>query len=73
MFFKSTKNGIADFLLVFNYKNQAVKIIDVSDITFSEQIYVQGQSIIFGDKLRVTLSWQNGAGLNNPTIRAFLI
>ena len=34
-------------------------------------IKLTGTSICFG-KVRITFSWQNGVGLNNPTIRVFI-
>lgn len=73
MLFKKTKRDIADFLFVYNYKKHTAKIINIYDIIVNNSIRINGQSLIFGDKIRITLSWQNGAGLNNPTIRVFLI
>ena len=73
MFLKRTKPNIADFLLVYNYKKHTAKIVNIHDIIVNNSIRINGQSLIFGDKIRITLSWQNGVGLNNPTIRVFLI
>lgn len=73
MLLKRTKRNIADFLFVYDYKKHTAKNINIYDIIVNNSIRINGQSLIFGDKIRITLSWQNGAGLNNPTIRVFLI
>lgn len=65
-----------DRIVVYNYKKHNISEINLTDIianlsTYSCQNTDADFSILAGP-LRFVFSWQNGCGLNNPTIRTFL-
>lgn len=67
------KETIADRFIVFNYNKNSITEIDLNKIKTDpiNTIYVNDLGFCIGD-LRIQIGWQNGNGLNNPTIRAFL-
>lgn len=69
----TSKKSSPDRLIVFNYKKEKVKEINLKDFqeNVSTNIRATDTGFIVGN-VRVALSWQNGVGLNNPTIRVFL-
>lgn len=62
-----------DRLIVFNYKNNSVREIDLKNFSnnITTKIRATENGLVIGN-IRVAFSWQNGVGLNNPTIRVFL-
>lgn len=62
-----------DRLIVLNYQKKKIKEIDL--ISFKENlstnIKTTDKGLVIGN-IRLAISWQNGIGLNNPTIRVFL-
>lgn len=65
-----------DRIIVYNYKKHTISEINLAEIitnlsTYSCQNTDADFSILAGP-LRFVFSWQNGCGLNNPTIRTFL-
>lgn len=65
-----------DRIIVYNYKKHTISEINLAEIianlsTYSCQNTDTDFSILAGP-LRFVFSWQNGCGLNNPTIRTFL-
>lgn len=63
-----------DVILIYNYKKDTVFSFGREEIC--NQIETQdfknaGLSFV-SSKIRIAFGWQNGAGLNNPTIRVFL-
>ena len=69
---KTSKKHQPDRILVFNYKKQSIFELDVKKFYNTKtKLSCSDKSIII-NKIRFALSWQNGVGLNNPTIRVFL-
>lgn len=60
-------------MIVLNYKNGTVREIDLAHFkeNISTNIRVTEKGLVIGN-VRLAFSWQNGVGLNNPTIRAYL-
>ena len=74
-----TKNAsgkhIPKRLIVFNRSKETITEYTrekLTKLTENDIIELNGYSITFGG-VRVTFAWQNGTGLNNPTIRVFII
>lgn len=68
----SQKNS-PDRLIVLNYNKGVVREIDLKNFknNISTNIRATDKGLVVGN-VRVAFSWQNGVGLNNPTIRAYL-
>lgn len=65
---------IPDRLIVFNHSNETIVDYtkeDLTSISKNDIIELSGYSIKFGNA-KATFAWQNGTGLNNPTIRVFI-
>lgn len=62
-----------DRIVVLNYMTQTVREIDLQNFkdNISQNIRVTDKGMVIGN-IRIAISWQNGIGLNNPTIRVFL-
>lgn len=64
-----------DHLIVFNYDKKTISEIDCNsfknDFIDSETTYQSDLSFVLNG-IRFAFSWQNGAGLYNPTIRVFV-
>ena len=69
----TSKKTSPDRLVVLNYKKNAIREIDLKHFkdNISTNIRATDKGLVVGN-VRVAFSWQNGVGLNNPTIRAFL-
>ncbi len=67
------KESIVDRFIVFNYNKQSIMEISLDTIKNNpiNTIYVNDFGFCIGS-LRIQIGWQNGNGLNNPTIRVFL-
>lgn len=68
----TSQKAAPDRLIVYNYIKNTLNEIDIAsyanqDLTF--EITEKGMKI---GNIRVAIGWQNGNGLNNPTIRIFL-
>lgn len=68
-----------DKVIVFNYCLNSIETIDVLELLKNElmedSIKMQDDDSQFSFNIknfRFTVSWQNGAGLNNPTIRVYI-
>lgn len=65
-----------DRIIVYNYKKHAISEIDLVEIITNLSAYscqnTDTDFSILAGPLRFVFSWQNGCGLNNPTIRTFL-
>lgn len=63
-----------DRLVIFNYRKKDCRIIDKDTILSLTQnkIFKKNQLSLIFDKLRISIGWQNGNGLNNPTLRVFI-
>jgi hypothetical protein len=72
---KVTTNGIKqapDILLIYNYAKKKMFTLDLKAYSQQlEKIQVTEKGLLIG-KIRIVFGWQNGNGLNNPTIRVFL-
>ena len=70
---ETCSKGAPDRLIVFNYKTGKIKEVNLKNIlnNISSNVKTNDYSLTIGN-VRVAFSWQNGAGLNNPTIRVFL-
>lgn len=71
---KNTKCGLPDTIYVYNYKKKETKVIEISDllkISSNFSLELRGNSLKYGN-IRITFGWQNGNGLNNPTVRIFI-
>lgn len=66
---------IPDRLIVFNHNTEQITDWtreNLTSLTKNDIIELSGKySIVFG-KAKATFAWQNGTGLNNPTIRVFI-
>ena len=63
-----------DIIFVYNYKKNTIFSFEREEIcnrVESQEFKNAGLSFVFS-KIRIAFGWQNGAGLNNPTIRVFL-
>lgn len=69
----TSKKTSPDRMIVLNYKKNTVREIDLKDFkeNISTNIKVTNKGLIIGN-VRLAFSWQNGVGLNNPTIRVYL-
>lgn len=67
------EKGAPDRLIVLNYHKESVREIDLKNFrnNISTNIRATDKGFVIGN-VRIALSWQNGVGLNNPTIRAYL-
>lgn len=76
MISKETSNKkIADRLIVFNHVTKEILDIRKKEIENHKksQEFKLLKNYTFGfDSFNLTIAWQNGTGLNNPTIRIFL-
>ena len=72
---KEISNKTAPYcLVIFNYNTQKVEIINkatIEDLKNNKIFTKNNLSLNFGN-FRASIGWQNGAGLNNPTIRVFI-
>lgn len=69
----TSKKVMPDRLIVLNYSKNKVREIDLENFknNISTNIRTTNTGLVVGN-IRVAFSWQNGVGLNNPTIRVFL-
>ena len=69
----TSKKSSPDRMIVLNYKKNTVREINLKDFkeNISTNIKVTNKGLIIGN-VRLAFSWQNGVGLNNPTIRVYL-
>ena len=69
----TSKKTKPDRLIILNYNKKSVKEIDLKNFKNNLQFNIRNTDtgIVIGN-IRIALSWQNGRGLNNPTIRVFL-
>ena len=60
-------------IIVFNYVNKNIYEIQPNELAnnFVNEITTTDKGLIIGN-LRIAFSWQNGVGLNNPTLRVFI-
>lgn len=71
---KETKNGLPDTIYIYNYKKKETKVLEIDKIlTISQHLELKKttNSLKYGN-IRIAFGWQNGNGLNNPTIRIFI-
>ena len=69
----TSKKTAPDRLIVLNYEKENVREIDLKHFkdNISTNIRNTDKGLVIGN-VRIAFSWQNGVGLNNPTIRAYL-
>jgi hypothetical protein len=69
----TSKKTSPDRLVVLNYNKGTVREIDLKNFkeNISTNIRATSKGLVIGN-VRIAFSWQNGVGLNNPTIRAYL-
>ena len=69
----TSKKKSPDRMVVLNYKKGIVREIDLKNFknNISTNIRTTDKGLIIGN-VRIAFSWQNGIGLNNPTIRVYL-
>lgn len=69
----TSKKKAPDRMIVLNYFKNKVKEIDLKHFkdNISTNIKATNTGLVIGN-IRLAFSWQNGRGLNNPTIRVFL-
>ena len=73
---KTTK-GIPDQILIYNYYNDSMNLIQTNEIIADNTKncvlqHTSDYSFTWGNSIRATISWQNGTGCNNFTIRVFI-
>ena len=71
---ETSQKTAPDRLIVYNYTRNTVKEIDLQSFfnNVDSNIRVTDKGLVIGN-IRLAFSWQNGNGLNNPTIRVYLI
>ena len=69
----TSKKTSPDRMIVLNYKKGKVREIDLKNFkdNISTNIRATDKGMVIGN-IRIAFSWQNGVGLNNPTIRVYL-
>lgn len=69
----TSKKTSPDRMIVLNYKKGTVREVDLKNFkdNISTNIRATEKGLVIGN-VRVAFSWQNGVGLNNPTLRAYL-
>lgn len=67
----SSKNA-PEYIFVFSRTSKATKVIRKSELVKNDFILSKSDLSFTISNLRFAVSWQNGSGLNNPTIRVFL-
>ena len=67
------KKTSPDRMIVLNYKKGKVREIDLKNFknSISTNIRITDKGLVIGN-IRLAFSWQNGVGLNNPSIRVYL-
>ena len=69
----TNKKGKPDKLLIYNYNKKTITELNVDDFFKSINKHIKKNNLgLAVGNIRIAFSWQNGAGLNNPTIRVFL-
>lgn len=65
---------LADYLVLFNYVDKTTQVLDIKNIasTSGNELGVRSATTLSTGRFDFTFAWQNGTGLNNPTIRVFL-
>lgn len=61
-----------DRFIVYNYNKDSITEINLQDMQFNEDNIKNTDLGLLIGPLRMQIGWQNGTGLNNPTIRVFL-
>lgn len=64
-----------DRLIIFNHETKNITVVEKNEINnySTSESFKKLKDYTFGfDKFNITIAWQNGTGLNNPTIRVFL-
>lgn len=66
--------SLADYLVLFNYVNKTVLVLNIKDIAIAPdgELRIKSKTTLSTGRFDFTFAWQNGTGLNNPTIRVFL-
>lgn len=69
----TSKKSSPDRMIVLNYQKNTVREIDLKNFkdNISANIRATDKGLVVGN-VRIAFSWQNGVGLNNPTIRVYL-
>lgn len=69
----TSKKSSPDRLIVLNYNKSSVREVNLKNFkdNISTNVRATNEGLVIGN-IRVAFSWQNGVGLNNPTIRVFL-
>ena len=64
-----------DYLFVYNYDTKCYRFCSKEDLVSKsiEFNFTESQLGFIIGNFRVAVAWQNGTGLNNPTIRCFLL
>lgn len=72
---KGNKKHLPDVLVASHRNAKTISIYkkeDLQSLHLSDKIRKTGKSIVFPGVCRIQFGWQNGTGLDNPTIRTFL-
>ena len=71
---EASNKSMPDRLIVFNHDTKWIREFNKQDILtclVNDNLALSGGTIkMYG--VHFTIAWQNGTGLNNPTIRVFL-
>ena len=72
-----TYKGMSDIIIICNSKTGGIRTISkqklMAKASDSYKMHSTETSIVFDGLMRLALGWQNGNGMNNPTVRAFLL
>lgn len=70
---KYSKKDKPDSIIIFNHQTKkSFKLVNF-DNNENFTTYISGDFSIIINNIKITFAWQNGTGLNNPTLRIFLV
>lgn len=69
----TTQKSKPDRLIIYNYTKKTIKELNWNLFykNQNDKIRATNKGLMIGD-IRIAIGWQNGNGLNNPTLRAFI-
>jgi N12 class adenine-specific DNA methylase len=62
-----------DIIVCFDYSNDKVSFLTKDKFYKNSNVLTKSKLGFIINNLRIAISWQNGCGLNNPTLRAYII
>lgn len=71
----ASNKATPDYYLIYNYNKNEAEIFEANDLISMDTEFKGKEDVVtfIVGNFRVVLGWQNGTGLCNPTVRAFII